>query len=47
MQLNWMLLAILVLTWMAAYAMRRLEEEVNEHYDVDQRMRDASPPVRR
>jgi hypothetical protein len=43
MRLHFMVLAILLLTWMAIYAIRRAEEEMVERHDLDQHARGAPP----
>jgi hypothetical protein len=43
MQLQFMIVAILLLTLMAAYAIRRAEGEMTEHREVEQRRRDVPP----
>ena len=42
MELHFMVLAILLLTLIAAYAIRRAEEEMIERHDLDRRAKDAS-----
>ena len=42
MELHFMVLAILLLTLIAAYAIRRAEEEMIERHDLDRGAKDAS-----
>ena len=41
MELHFMVLAILLLTLVASYAIRRVEEEMIERHDLDRRVRNA------
>ena len=45
MELHFMVLAILLLTLIASYAIRRAEEEMIERHDLDRRARNAPPPA--
>jgi hypothetical protein len=45
MELHFMVLAILILTLIASYAIRRAEEEMIERHDLDQHARNAPPPA--
>jgi hypothetical protein len=45
MWVHFMVLAILLLTLMATYAIRRAEEEMIERHDLDQHARRAPPPA--
>jgi hypothetical protein len=44
MELHFMVLAILLLTLIASYAIRRAEEEMIERHDLDRRAPNAPPP---
>ena len=43
MELHFMALAILLLTLFASYAIRRAEEEMIEHRELDRRARNEPP----